>query len=168
MASIILSTICAAVLGTVALPSNADTTNVYIIDNVVVKNFSGTQLSGKTITAYDISITTEGSRPVRTHVIKTAPFGKTIDITPAATSGPKPTDFLPYPLEELFNVVYFLDGELISEEAFLSMSYKDIGRVQVFKSRAADDYLRELKDSGKYGGEIGGHDVVIITGRANN
>lgn len=166
MASIILSTICAAVLGTAALPANADTTNVYIIDNVVVKNFSGTQLSGKTITAYDINITTEGSRPVRTHVIKTAPFGKTIDITPAPTSGPKPTDFLPYPLEELHNVVYFLDGELISEEAFLSMSYKDIGRVQVFKARAADDYLQELNDAGKYGGEIDGHDVVVITGRA--
>ena len=165
MASIILSTIYAAFLGTAALPANADTTNVYIIDNVEVRNFSGSQLNGKTISAYDIKLSTSGSRTIRTHIIKTAPFGKTITITPAETSGPKPTDFLIYPLEELRNVVYFLDGELLSEEAFLSMSGKDIGSVMVYKEMAATEYLQSLKDKGKYNGPTAGRDVVVVTGK---
>ena len=165
MASIILSTICAALIGTAALPAKADTTNVYIIDNVVVKSFSGSQLNGKTISAYDIQLSTSGSRVIRTHTIKTAPFGKTITITPAETSAPKPTDFLPYPLEELRNVVYFLDGELLSEEAFLAMNGKDIAGVKVFKEMAATEYLQGLKDEGKYDGPTSGRDVVVVTGR---
>ena len=165
MASIILSTICAAFLGTAALPANADTTNVYIIDNVVVRNFSGSQLNGKTISAYDIQLSTSGSRVIRTHTIKTAPFGKTITIKPAETSGPKPTDFLPYPLEELHNVVYFLNGEMISEEAFLSLNGKDIAGVKVFKEMSATEYLLELMDEGKYDGPTTGRDVVVVTGR---
>lgn len=165
MAGIILSTICAAFLGTATLPANADTTNVYIIDNVEVKNFTGTQLNGKTISAYDVTLSNAGSRIIRTHIIKTAPFGKTINITPAETSGPKPTDFLPYPLEELKNVVYFLDGELISEEAFLAMSGKEIGGVKVFRATAASEYLQGLKDEGKFDGPTVGRDVVIVTGR---
>ena len=165
MAGIILSTICAAFLGTATLPANADTTNVYIIDNVEVKDFSGTQLNGKTISAYDITLSTAGSRIVRTHIIKTAPFGTTINITPAETSGPKPTDFLPYPLNELKNVVYFLDGELISEEAFLSMSGKDIGGVKVLKEMAATEDLQGLKDEGKFYGPTVSRDVVVVTGR---
>ena len=165
MAGIILSTICAAFLGTATLPANADTTNVYIIDNVEVKNFTGTQLNGKTISAYDVTLSNAGSRIIRTHIIKTAPFGKTINITPAETSGPKPTDFLPYPLEELKNVVYFLNGELISEEAFLAMSGKEIGGVKVFRATAASEYLQGLKDEGKFDGPTVGRDVVIVTGR---
>ena len=165
MAGIILSTICAAFLGTATLTANADTTNVYIIDNVEVKNFTGTQLNGKTISAYDVTLSNAGSRIIRTHIIKTAPFGKTINITPAETSGPKPTDFLPYPLEELKNVVYFLDGELISEEAFLAMSGKEIGGVKVFRATAASEYLQGLKDEGKFDGPTVGRDVVIVTGR---
>ena len=165
MASIILSTICAAFLGTAALPAKADTTNVYIIDNVQVKNFSGSQLNGKTISAYDINLSTAGSRVIRTHVIKTGPFGKTITITPAETSGPKPTDFLPYPLDELLNVVYFLDGEQISEEAFLAMNGKDIAGVKVYKEMSATEYLQGLKDKGKYDGPTVRRDVVVVTGR---
>lgn len=165
MASIILTTICAVALGTANIPASADTTNVYIVDNVEVKNFSGSQLSGKTITAYDISRSRRGSVPVRIHNIKTAPFGNTIQITPQV-SGPSIEAFLPFPLEEMQNPVYFLDGNVIGEEEFLSLDTATIAGVRALKEASASDYLKPLKDEGKYDGPVDGCTVVIVTSRA--
>ena len=164
MASIILTTICAVALGTTSLPASADTTNVYIVDNVEVRNFSGSQLNGKTITAYDISYTTRGSATVRVHSIKTAPFGNTIQVTPQVT-GPSIEAFLPFPMEEILNPVYFLDGNIISEEEFLSLDTAAIAGVRALKEASATEYLQPLKDEGKYDGPVTGCTVVIVTSR---
>jgi len=164
MASIILSTICAAFLGTATLPANADTTNVYIIDNVQIKNFSGIQLTGKTILAYDISIDTERAVPARVHIIKTAPSGSIIRYEPEVSGRPI-EEFLPIPLERLNNPVFFLDGESISESAFKSLDTRTIAGVKAMNDAAAADYLQSLKDEGKYDGAVEGRGVVIVTSK---
>ena len=162
MAGIILSTICAVALGTAALPASADTTDIYMIDNVEVKNFDGSQLNGRTISTYNINRTTVGSEPVRVHIIKTVPFGKTIRITPEV-AGPSPEDLLHVPIEEMENPVFFLDGARISELAFKSMAVKDIANIESFKAAAASEYLQRLKDEGKYDGTTEGRDVIVVT-----
>ena len=101
---------------------------------------------------------------VRVHNIKTAPFGNTIQITPQ-TSGPSIKAFLPFPMEEMVNPVYFLDGNLISEEEFLSLDTASIGGVKALKEASASEYLQPLKDEGKYDGPVTGCTVVIVTSR---
>ena len=73
MGTIILSTICAIVLGTSAPVVQPDTLNRYIIDKSEVKNFDGSQLDGKTIVSYTVNTypSEKGNDVIRLHVIQT-------------------------------------------------------------------------------------------------
>lgn len=51
---------------------------VYVIDNVTVDHFDGSQLKGKTITDYQISTTGKGNKAVTVHAISTAPSIKAV------------------------------------------------------------------------------------------
>lgn len=55
---------------------------IYIIDNVTVKNFDGTQLQGKIITNYQISTQGSGKKAVTVHAITTAPTDVTVSVSP--------------------------------------------------------------------------------------
>ena len=162
MAGIILSTIFAVALSAAAPSVQADTTDVYMIDNVEVKNFNGSQLNGKTIATYNISRTMVGSEPARVHIIKTVPSAKTMRITPEV-NGPSPEDLLHFPLGELANPVFFLDGVRISELAFKSLDVNNIANVEAFKEAAASEYLQALKEEGKYDGVTEGRGVIVVT-----
>ena len=71
MTSIILSTICALALNAAPVPAPADTLDLYLIDNVRIENFNGSQLAGKTVNSYVIRRENVGGTPIRVHVITT-------------------------------------------------------------------------------------------------
>ncbi|MBP5740189.1 MAG: hypothetical protein J6W59_00335 [Bacteroidales bacterium] len=165
MAGIILSTICAVFLGTAA----ADTTNVFIIDNVEVRNFNGSQLNGKTISAYDITYAEAGSRTIRKHIIKTAPSGNTINITTTdAPAGYSTVGDSPFFQVETENALIFLDGKLISEEEFKALAVKDVANLEEMKGRSATEFLQDLKDKGKYDGETSGFGIIVVTSKTRS
>lgn len=66
MNSLILSTICAAAIGTADIQAQ-DTVDVYIINGVTIENFDGSQLEGKRVISYDIA--RKQGEPVRVHSI---------------------------------------------------------------------------------------------------
>lgn len=157
MAGIILSTVCAAFLGTAAL---ADTTNVFIIDNVEVKGFNGSQLNGKTISAYDITYTDAGARTVRTHIIKTAPSVNTISRTTTQVSPVYSSESFQFDTE---NSLIFVDGKLVSEEEFKALDIFDIAGIEELKGKYAAEFLKALKDKEEYDGETDGIGVISVT-----
>jgi hypothetical protein len=164
MAGIILSSICAIALSTAALPASADTTNVFIIDNVEVKGFNGSQLNGKTISAYEIVLSEVGSKTVRTHLIKTAPFGNTVSYTMTETSpGTSPDELVSFFRVDTSGAVIFLDGKLVSEAEFNAVDVSKITSLEELKGQSAADYLRTLKDEGKYDGATEGRGVLVVT-----
>ncbi|MBR4772627.1 MAG: hypothetical protein IK009_07845, partial [Bacteroidales bacterium] len=59
---------------------------LYVIDNVTVQNFDGSQLQGKTITNYQISTQGSGKKAVTVHAITTAPANVTMSISPIGGS----------------------------------------------------------------------------------
>lgn len=75
MLTSILSAICALTLSSSAMTSQADTTNVYIINGENVTNFDGSQLVGKTVSDYRTMTSQSSSNGnvsvTRTHVIRT-------------------------------------------------------------------------------------------------
>ena len=165
MAGIILSTMCAVFLGTAAPSVQADTTNVFIIDSVQVKGFNGAQLNGKTISAYDITYTNVGSRTVRTHTIKTAPTGNTISFTTTETSSAFSADDFQLDTE---NSLIFVNGTLVSEEEFKALDFKEIIGLEEMKGRSATEFLKALKEEGKFEGETDGQGVISVTTRAKS
>lgn len=75
MLTSILSAICALTLSSSVMASQADTTNVYIINGEKVTNFDGSQLVGKTVSDYRTMTSQSASNGnvsvTRTHVIRT-------------------------------------------------------------------------------------------------
>lgn len=59
---------------------------LYVIDNVTVQNFDGSQLQGKTITNYQITTQGSGKKAVTVHAITTAPANVTMSISPIGGS----------------------------------------------------------------------------------
>lgn len=161
MAGIILSTICAVFLGTAA----ADTTNVFIIDNVEVKDFNGSQLNGKTISAYEITLTDAGSRTVRTHKIKTVPLGNTIRTTTEVSTelSSEMSSFLDQVDTE--NAVIIVNGVPVSEETFRALNFREITNLEEMRGNSASEFLQKLKEEGKYDGATEGKGVVAVTTR---
>lgn len=59
---------------------------IYVIDNVTVKNFDGSQLQGKTIKDYQISTQGSGKKAVTVHSITTGPSTLMMSISPVGES----------------------------------------------------------------------------------
>ncbi len=59
---------------------------IYVIDNVTVKNFDGSQLQGKTIKDYQISNQGSGKKAVTVHSITTGPSTLMMSISPVGES----------------------------------------------------------------------------------
>ncbi len=75
MKTILTIALCAISLGLHAKSLPKDTINRYVIDNVAIPRFDGTQLEGKTIDKYIIACKDQGKSVVRTHVITTSKTG---------------------------------------------------------------------------------------------
>ena len=76
---------------------------VYVIDDITVDNFDGTQLKGKTIRDYKISGTGKGKNAVTVHSIRT------VNIYKASFAGVALAEVEPYP-----NTTYIIDGKTYS------------------------------------------------------
>ena len=74
MNTIILSSLCALALNVSARPAMPDTVDRYVVDDVKIEKFDGSQLVGKTVRTYDITIAEDesGKTVYRVHDIHTA------------------------------------------------------------------------------------------------
>ena len=149
-----------------AVPDGKDITNVFFIDNVKVNDFRGSQLNGKTISAYDITVTDTGSKTVRTHMIKTAPMGNTISTTTTEMSPVLSSEMSSFLGQiDTENAVIIVNGVLVTEEMFRALDFKDITNLEEMRGRSAVEFLQNLKEEGKYDGETEGKGVVTVTTR---
>lgn len=75
MNSIILTAVCAMALGAAPAPARPDTVDRYVIDSRKVEHFDGSQLVGKAIDSWTVTIAKSDSRKkvYRVHEITTSP-----------------------------------------------------------------------------------------------
>lgn len=167
MTGIILSSICAVALGAASPSVQTDTTDVYVIDYVEVKDFDGTQLVGKTISTYNINLTGDGSKVVRNHIIKTVLSGNRVSVATREMS-PAMAGLLNMSPEEMDNAVFFLNGARVSKLTFGYLDVSDIAEIKTLKGLEAAEYLQSLKNNREYDGETAGRVVVIVTTGSRN
>lgn len=187
MTSFILTTICAIALNAASLPAQADTTDIYLIDNVRVENFNGSQLAGKIVYSYVIRRENVGDTPVRVHFITTgsvqggevaasaqakAPtvvlFDQDFSNGTVVSVGDKDQPQIKVrttdPSLSPDDIVYIVDGRQITTEEFKKLDPKVIESITVLKDAPAEPVLQKLRDQGKYQGSVnpaGG--VIVVT-----
>ena len=168
MTSIVLSAICALSLGAASPSVQADTTDVYVIDYVQVNGFNGSQLVGKTISTYNINLTTAGSDIVRTHIIKTVLTGNTTNVGTVAGKSSGLDGLASSSPEEMENAVFFLNGARVSRMTFNYLDTGTITDIKTLKGEEADEYLQSLKKNKEYDGITEGRSVVIVKAKSHN
>jgi len=168
MTSFILSTVCALALGAASPSVQADTTDVYVIDYVEVKGFNGSQLVGKTISTYNISVTTSGSETVRTHIIKTVLSGNSVQVKTGGGRSSGLEGLVSLSPEEMDNAVFFLNGARVSPTTFKFMDTGTITDIRTLTGEEADRYLQSLKNNKEYDGMTEGRCVVIVKAKSQN
>lgn len=178
MTSIILSTICALALNAAPAPAQADTSDLYLIDNVRVENFNGSQLAGKTVNSYVIRRENVGGIPTRIHFITTnagnsqmpavvlmdSDFSNATVVSIGDKEQPAIRVRTTDPSMSENDIIYIVDGKLRNAEEFKKLDPKNIKSIEVMKGSSAAKYLQDLKDQGKYQGEAdpsGG--LIIVT-----
>ncbi|MDE7126574.1 MAG: hypothetical protein K2O58_01575, partial [Bacteroidales bacterium] len=122
MLTSILSAVCALVLGTSAMTSQADTVNVYMINGEKVTNFDGSQIVGKTVSDYKIGVATNNAtgEVSKVHIIKTEDTA-----SPLAGNGG---------LVMGMDVIYVVDGVKTSSLDFIKIKQENIGSMTVCKA----------------------------------
>ena len=176
MTSIILTTICAFALNAASIPAQADTNDIYLIDLTKVENFDGSQLAGKTIRAYSIQRENVGGVPTRIHLITTKTdgaqnpvvaifdndFNNATSVTVGEKSQPSINVRATDPSLSADDIVYIVDGKQTGTEEFKKLDPKDIKSIEVMKDSSAAKYLQDLKDQGKYQGDVNPKGGVIV------
>ena len=123
--------------------------SIYVIDNVTVENFDGSQLKGKNIKDYQITTTGKGAKAITVHAITTAPsvnaffgdfpkdfsfpkdLGKGIQFSADTISLSGNSIFLRNPSQKM---LYIIDGERTEDvSALQKLSSAKIKKVQMFK-----------------------------------
>ena len=132
MGTFLIAAICAATLSAENITAPADTLVKYVIDGNKVENFNGTQLVGKTVSAYDIMVATnhnDGS-VTKIHLIKTGS-----DSGVDSAGGSVGILSKHFPKE---NVVYILNGEKTDRAKFMmtmgNIPAEKIKRMQIHKA----------------------------------
>jgi hypothetical protein len=176
MTSIILSTVCALALNAAALPAQVDTNDIYLIDNVRIENFNGSQLAGKMVNSYVIRRENVGGTPVRIHFITTnaenvqtpavvlmdQDFNNATVVSVGDKDQPQIRIRTTNPSLSVDDIIYIVDGKQIGSEEFKKLDPKNIKSMEVFKNASATKYLQDLKDQGKYQGETKADGGVIV------
>ena len=150
MKKVIIFTIC-IILSSVCLWGQQ---TVYVIDNVTVEIFDGSQLKGKTIKDYQISTTGKGNKEVTVHAITTAPsiislsgeFPKIYlkDFSLPSDLG-KELENLHFEADSIFlhkipqKIIYIVDGEKKDVLDLQSLSASEIKSVTVCKGKEAQE-----------------------------
>ena len=172
MKALLTLVLCTLSLGIRASELPKDTINCYVIDNVAISKFDGTQLEGKTINKYIIAYKDMGKSVLKTHVILTKEF-KTDGPRPyadaytnqvislSATSKMADADVIGLSDCKNFpNARILLDGKEIKADELWRMKPDDIANITVLKpgSKAAraTANVRNMGDKGKTG-------IIIIS-----
>ena len=90
----------------------ADTLTHYIIDNKPVEHFDGSQLAGKKILTYQISIVSSNNEIVRIHTIRTDPMA---------------------------DYAYVIDGNQVPKSVFEQLDANGIKSITIIKDGSRDD-----------------------------
>lgn len=122
MLTSILSAVCALTLGASAITGQADTVNVYMINGEKVTNFDGSQIIGKTVSAYRIGIATNNAtgEVSKVHVIETTKPVSSFVVNGDHISGK--------------DVLYVVDGVKTSSLDFIKIKQENIGSMTVCKA----------------------------------
>lgn len=127
--SLIISFLFAIVSGNILNATHikvaADTLNYYVINGQPVDKFDGSQVEGKNITSYDITIITPPDQaPVRVHEILTDGYSHpqmSIKVRPTGAS-------------DLADPVYVIDGKKASKKEFENLNPMEIESIKVVKN----------------------------------
>lgn len=123
-------------LAAAPLMAASDTLNYYVINGQPVDNFDGSQIVGKKIATYDITVITPPNQgPVRVHEITTEGYSH-----PAVSYTIRPTDGA-----EMVEPTYFIDGKKASKKEFGSLNADDIKSITVEK----DGVIKVVTKAGK-------------------
>ena len=122
MLTSILSAVCALALGASAMTSQADTVNVYMINGGKVTNFDGSQLCGKTVSAYRICVAANNTtgEVSKVHIIETTKPVSSFIVNGDHISGK--------------DVLYVVDGVKTSSLDFIKIKQENIGSMTVCKA----------------------------------
>lgn len=102
---------------------------IYVIDNVTVKNFDGSQLQGKTIKDYQISTQGSGKKAVTVHAITTGVV---------ENDGAAPRVFIRSTTTSAEDPVIVIDGKRFEDASVLkSLDPQQIKSITVLKNEAS-------------------------------
>lgn len=133
--SLILSFLFALVSGNgflkaAPLTAAADTLNYYVINGQPVDKFDGSQLEGKKIVSYDITIITPPDQgPVRVHEI----------LTEGYSHPPVSVQIRPTVSNDQVDPVYVIDGKQVSKKDFEQLNPADIKSMTVVKNGSQEE-----------------------------
>ena len=128
--SLILSFLFALVSGNgilkaAPLTAASDTLNYYVINGQPVDKFDGSQVEGKKIVSYDITLITPPNQgPVRVHEILTEGYSH-----PEFSMKVRPTG-----ASDLVDPVYVIDGNKASKKEFEKLNPTEIKSITVVKN----------------------------------
>lgn len=145
--------LCACVLGIQASALPKDTVDSYVIDNVAIAKFDGTQLVGKTIDKYAIAYKGNGKSVEKCHVITTRKSDKGINLKG------KVIDIKGMPEgKDLHSTLILLNGKEVTSSDTTKLKPEDISNITILKagSKAAKAILEQRGRTDK-------SEVMIIT-----
>ncbi len=154
-----LSAICALTINASAAP--ADTLDKYIINGEQVAKFDGSQLVGKTVSDYKVTVANGNAGAVRIHIIRTdGNKSKTVK-SATVVEGVHPEDIEVNVNGKTYNssnstvlltsAVYIIDGKKCDKEALTKIKPDSIASMTVYKPGS--------KEAKKLSGE---DDVTVI------
>ena len=118
------------ILKAAPLTAAVDTLNYYVINGQPVDKFDGSQLEGKTIVSYDITIITPPDQgPVRVHEI----------LTEGYSHPPVSVQIRPTGVSELVDLVYVIDGKQVSKKDFEQLNPAEIKSMTVVKNGSMEE-----------------------------
>ena len=118
------------ILKAAPLTATADTTNYYVINGQPVDKFDGSQLEGKTIVSYDITIITPPDKgAVRVHEI----------LTEGYSHPPVSVQIRPTYSDDQVDPVYVIDGKPVSKKDFEQLNPAEIKSMTVVKNGSMEE-----------------------------
>lgn len=141
------------------ISAQADTINRYNIDRKDITNFDGSQLVGESIAYYDIVVTKDNGKVVRTHMITTQKY---VDANPfpapntiIVSSTPNDASLsIRSTSPDAKDIIYYVDDKKVDEGKVKEIKPSDIKSMTVLKDKVAVEL---------YGEEARGGVVVITT-----
>lgn len=168
MTSIILSSICALALNAAPISAPADTNDLYVIDDIKVEHFDGSQLAGKQIGSYKIILQNTSGTPTRIHYIVTGKVHEGRAKVSVVENSDSPLPGSPLVIsrgkDHAENILLFIDGKQkdIKQIKQIRSNPNAIASIVVMKDSSAEKYVRGLKDQGKLDKNVDASGGIIL------